>query len=302
MSNPSSFSRVREFVVVGGGIAGCTVAHELARRGQDVVLLEEHRLAHAASGRNLGLLLNQVDPMPVRIIQTSIGIYRKLKNSFSMREVDQLLLACTEPQLTATSARVAAMRELGVDLEEVPGDELRRLFPALAPDIAGGAVVKGAWALEPAAATLAFADAARAAGADIRTGTRVTGPIQAGGVATDAGRIAADAVILANGPWLAELAPALPVRAASGWCMRTGPLPMHVPWLIEEMSWPEQRELGRAARPPTLAELAVGGYDEPAADAFILAPQPAGDALLGIFLVRFLIGVVEGVGMLVRLV
>ena len=303
MSNPPSLSRVREFVVVGGGIAGCTVAHELARRGRDVALLEQNGLAQAASGRNIGLLLNQVEPLPVRIMQTSIGIYRELdaRDGFSMREMDQLLLACNESQLAATAARVAALRALDVSPEEVSGDQLRRLLPALAPDVAGGAIVRGAWALEPAAATRAFAEAAREAGAEIRTGTRVTGPIVDGGVSTDSGHIAADAVILATGPWLAELAPTVPVGAASGWCMRSGRLPVGIPWIIEEMSWPEPEELGRAARPPTLAQLADGGYDAPAADAFILAPQPAGDALLGTSMAPSLIGALEGVGMPQRL-
>ncbi|MBO0836485.1 MAG: FAD-dependent oxidoreductase, partial [Actinobacteria bacterium] len=41
MSNPLPLSRVREFVVVGGGIAGCAVAYELARRGRQVTLLEQ---------------------------------------------------------------------------------------------------------------------------------------------------------------------------------------------------------------------------------------------------------------------
>jgi glycine/D-amino acid oxidase-like deaminating enzyme len=83
--------------------------------------------------------------------------------------------------------------------------------------------------------------------------------------------------------------------------MRTGRLPVRVPWVIEEMSWPDQAELGRAARLPTLAELAVGGYDAPAADAFALAPQPTGDALLGTSLAPSLMGAVEGVGMPERL-
>jgi glycine/D-amino acid oxidase-like deaminating enzyme len=299
MSNPLPLSRVREFVVVGGGIAGCTVAYELARRGRDVTLVEQRSLAHGASGRNMGLLLNQVDPAAVRMMQTSVEIYRELdaRDGFSMRQVDQLLLASSESQLAATSARVAAMRGLGVELEEVSGDQLRRLLPALAPNVAGGAITRGAWALEPAAATLAFAEAARAAGADVRAGVRVTRPPEPGGVATDAGRIAADAVVLATGPWIAELAQGLPVRAATGWCLRTGPLPVRVPWVIEEMSWPEQAELGRAARLPTLAELAVGGYDAPAADAFALVPQPTGDALLGTSMAPSLMGAVEGVGM-----
>src|ERR1700730_5299683 len=150
MSNPPSLSRVREFIVVGGGIAGCTVAYELARRGRDVTLLEQHSLAHAASGRNMGLLLNQVEPLPVRMMRTSIEIYCELdtSRSFSLRQVDQLLLAGDESQVATTTARMAAMRALDVDVEDVSGDQLRRMLPALAGDIAGGAIVKGAWALD----------------------------------------------------------------------------------------------------------------------------------------------------------
>jgi glycine/D-amino acid oxidase-like deaminating enzyme len=296
-------SRVRDFIVVGGGIAGCTVAYELARRGRKVTLLEQSTLAHAASGRNMGLLLNQVEPLAVRIMGTSVEIYRELAagHDLAMRQVDQLLLASDEAQLEVTSASVAGLRGVGAEVRDVDRAELRAALPALSAGIAGGAVVSGAWALDPAAATRAFAEAARGAGAEVRSPVRVAGPLRPGGVLTDAGGVAADVVVVATGPWLAELAPGVPVRGASGWCMRTGPLPFPIPWVIEEMSWPDQEELGRAATPPTLAELAGGGYDAPAADAVALAPQPAGDALLGTSLAPSLLGAVEGVGMPERL-
>jgi glycine/D-amino acid oxidase-like deaminating enzyme len=303
MSNPPPLSRVREFIVVGGGIAGCTVAYELARRGRQVTLLEQSTLAHAASGRNMGLLLNQVEPAAAQIMEASVAVYRELAAAadIGLRQVDQLLLACDEGQLRVATARVGALREVGAEVREVDPADLRAALPALDGAIAGGAVVSGAWALDPAAATRAFAEAARAAGAEVRSPVRVAGPLHPGGVLTDAGGIAADAVVLATGPWLADLAPGVPVRGASGWCMRTGPLPLPVPWVIEEMSWPDQEELGRAASPPTLAELAGGGYDAPAADAVALAPQPAGDALLGTSLAPSLLGAVEGLGMPQRL-
>lgn len=44
--------------VVGGGLAGLSAALELAERGYAVVLLEGSRLAHAASGRNGGQVIN----------------------------------------------------------------------------------------------------------------------------------------------------------------------------------------------------------------------------------------------------
>ena len=43
--------------VIGGGLAGITVARELARRGWSVAVLEAKRIAWNASGRNGGFVL-----------------------------------------------------------------------------------------------------------------------------------------------------------------------------------------------------------------------------------------------------
>ncbi|MEE9198837.1 MAG: FAD-dependent oxidoreductase, partial [Dehalococcoidia bacterium] len=54
--------RSADVVVVGGGISGCAIAYNLARRGQKVVLLEKDDIAFEASGRTVaavGLLGKQ---------------------------------------------------------------------------------------------------------------------------------------------------------------------------------------------------------------------------------------------------
>jgi glycine/D-amino acid oxidase-like deaminating enzyme len=79
--------------------------------------------------------------------------------------------------------------------------------------------------------------------------------------------------------------------------LRTGHLGFRLPWIIEEMSWPDQDELGRAARRPTLAEVARGGHDEPAVQAFALAQLPGGDGLMGTSMAPSLRDAVEGVDM-----
>lgn len=79
--------------------------------------------------------------------------------------------------------------------------------------------------------------------------------------------------------------------------MRLPSLPFSLPWVIEEMSWPDQDELGRSARSPTIAEVAAGAYDRPAADAFVIAPIPGGGALLGTSLVPSLLYACEGAEM-----
>ena len=54
--------RTCDVVVLGGGASGTSVAHQLAKRGVDVLLLEAGDIGQGASGRNGGLLDTAVDP------------------------------------------------------------------------------------------------------------------------------------------------------------------------------------------------------------------------------------------------
>jgi len=292
-----------EVAVVGAGIAGCTIAWELARRGARVTLLERDAIAFHASGRNLGLLLNQTEPGVVQIMQRSIAIYRELEDGpvrFALRPSGQMLIAADEEQLRITRGRAEELGRVGVIAHEVPITDLLRECPQLNPDLAGAYLVENAWALDAWPATVAFAEAARAAGADIRTGVRASQVrIENGrvaGLVTDAGILPADAVVLAGGPWLAELWPHAPVGSGRGWVLRTARLPFSLPWILEEMTWPDQDVLGLAARSPRLAEVAAG-HDRPAAEAMALAPLPEGDAILGTSLSPSLRDTFEGIDM-----
>ena len=67
-----------DVVVVGGGIIGAACAHEIARRGASVTLLERKELAAGASGRNNGLWLTPVDPALLPMAQRSLSAYQEL--------------------------------------------------------------------------------------------------------------------------------------------------------------------------------------------------------------------------------
>src|SRR5579875_3024331 len=298
MSKPTSLSRVGDCVVIGGGIAGCTIAYELARRGLGVVVFEQSWLAAAASGRNMGLLVNQVDPRALRMMRTALEVYREVEAlaPLALRRSPQLLLARDPAQLTLAQQHALALRDASLEAELLDFRRLRRDWPALAPDVAGGVLVAESWLLDPAAATRAFAEAAREAGARIETGTRVAS-ILPDGVLTDRGRMAADVVVAAAGPWVGDLVPGLPISAGRGWLLRTARLPTPIPWVVEEMSWPSQDQLGRLARPLTLRELASAERDEPAVSALAIAPLPSGEALIGTSLTPSLRDAVEGAHM-----
>jgi glycine/D-amino acid oxidase-like deaminating enzyme len=293
----------REIGVVGGGIAGTTIAYELARRGARVTLFERGAIAGEASGRNMGLLLNQTETGVIRIMQQSLAVYRALADGevdFQLREQPQLIIAADESQYEAMGKRAFEMRAAGIEVKAVADSEIRRHFRALGPGFRGGQLIENAWSLDPGPATIAFAQAARESGAVIATATRVSqvvvgnGRVQ--GLITDSGRHAFDAVVLAAGPWLPELWRPTPVSVGRGWLLRTARLDFRLPWIVEDTSWPDQDQLGRVARPPTLAEVARG-HDHPVVEAFVIAQQPGGEALIGTSLSPSLREPAEGLDM-----
>ncbi|HXV34492.1 MAG TPA: FAD-binding oxidoreductase [Gaiellaceae bacterium] len=288
-------------VVVGAGIAGLTVACELAGRGLRVVVLEEARIGAGASGRNTGTLLHQDEPIVDELLALSARRYEELEADgrvVGLRRLPQLFFAGDESQLHVLARRAAALAGRGVAHDRLGPDDLRQEPPHL--EALGGLAVGEAWTVAAEQATAAFAEAARAAGAEIRCGERVhrLGP---GGVVTGGGLVAAGAVVLATGPWLADLVPGLPVQAGRGWLMRTERLPFDLPWIVEEASWPDQVVLGRAGRPRPLAELAQDAPDAPLAEAFLLCPAEAGEALLGASMALSLRDGTEGADMPSRL-
>src|SRR4029079_19008497 len=77
------------------------------------------------------------------------------------------------------------------------------------------------------------------------------------------------------------------------WLMQADRL--DVPWIVEEVSWPDQAVLGRAAEPTPIAALASGRVDVPVGECALLCPRPGGDGLLGASLSTSLRDAIEGV-------
>jgi len=289
--------RPSEAIVVGGGIAGCTLAYELASRGVKVVLLEQNAIAAESSGRNTGTLLSGPQREVVELLDACADIYSELAQGpvpFEFGRIGHLLISEDEASFSQASVVADRYRSAGVGMEEVSGRELARDSPQHGFKVAGGYFVERAWTLEPMGATHAFAHAAREAGAKITTGVRVAQIVSRGGkvegVLTDQGIMSADMVFIANGLWLTELLrrtvgdgplPSLPFTAGRGWLIQLGKLDIALPWIVEELTWPDQEELGRRMSLGRLADVAEQRDDQPAVEAICLNPMQGGDARLG---------------------
>ena len=285
-------------VVVGGGIAGCTIAYELARLGAKVTLLERQAIGCAASGRNTGTLLQQSEPRVRELMQRSLEIYQELDEQIGLRQIEQLVVASNEADFKKAEERVRAIEAGGIKVEYASAADLRHDFSLMADDLPGGFVVEGAGLLDPLRSTAAFARRAKQLGTEIHLGQEVVGWVEDGsairGVKTAVDEYSCDTVVLATGPWLPELASEVPVSAGRGWLLRQQSCPEAVPWVIEETSWPDQADLGRAMRPPTMTEISEEKYSSPVAEAFVVAPQMDGGNLVGASLAPSLMGPVEG--------
>jgi len=282
-----------DVVVVGGGVVGCACALALADRGLEVVVLERAGLAAGASGRNRGLLLPHPDHVANPLYLEGVAGYQRLAEEaaipFGPRPTALLVVAADEVGLAEVERLAEALGGFGHDVELLDPGMLAKLEPCLAPDLAGGLRHDEGWEVDPTAATLAFAAAARRGGAVFRTHDQahrlVVDDDRVTGVVVDGGPLAAGAVVLATGPWTRPLAAwagiDLPVGGARGWLLQTAPLPWTVGHALMDAGWAAPVDPAFQGRAPTIEELAGEPPDAEAWTAFALQQAPGGQAVVG---------------------
>ncbi|GAA2884402.1 N-methyl-L-tryptophan oxidase [Pseudonocardia halophobica] len=200
-------------VVVGLGAFGSQALWALARRGLRVAGIEQFPLGHALGSSHGVTRLFRVacleHPGLVPLAQRSLALWRELEDTACTPLLDQtggLMAGPPSGRAVGGTRRAAAAHHL--DIEDLTVEQLRDRFPQHAglPDHYEGVWDPGAGVLRPEAAIGAALDAARALGATVLEGVRVTG-LTDGGVATALGTVHAEQVVVTAGPWLSDLVP-----------------------------------------------------------------------------------------------
>ena len=209
--------RTAERVIVGGGVIGAATAFHAARAGLRPLVLERRpalcslTTAVAAGGFRLQL----ETPEQLELVRESTELFLNFAEvtgqpgyDAGVRQQGYLWLTTTARGAERQRRLVARQRGWGVgDVELLGGDEARRAFPFLAPEVLQARFRAADGLLDPKAVTMGLA---AASGAAAVTGCGVVGFRLRGGrvveVETTLGSVAAGAVVVAAGPFSGEVA------------------------------------------------------------------------------------------------
>ena len=194
-----------DVLVVGGGIAGLSLAARLAAHARVVVLEGESAPGYHASGRSVAFAHYGLGNVPVRTLTAlSMG---ELAAHGSIHHA--LHIAGTE-DLAALADLEAVHLTYGCDFARIGTEAARALMPALKPEACVAALVDhGSLKLDTHAMLQSHIAALRAAKGVLVTGARVTAIAHTGAqweIETSAGRYQAPIIVNAAGAWADDVA------------------------------------------------------------------------------------------------
>jgi glycine cleavage system T protein len=203
-------------VVIGGGVGGCSVLYWLARLGwDDIVLVERAALTSGSTFHSAGLVGQLRSSLALtRMMMASVDLYRSLEREVGLetgwREVGSLRLASSPERMEEISRQAGWAKTFGLPLELIsPAEAQERFPPMITGGVLGAAYLPTDGYIDPSQLTFALAEGARRRGAELATGTRVTGvSVERGrvtGVETEHGSIETEVIVNAGGMYAPEI-------------------------------------------------------------------------------------------------
>jgi sarcosine oxidase len=201
-------------LVVGLGATGSAAAWQLAKRGLQVVALEQHAPGHVyGSSHGRTRIIREAyfeHPLYVPLVHRAFELWHALEQASGSRllvRTGGLTIGAEDGAVFRGALR--SVREHGLPHEVLSARDLRRRFPVLAPADDMAAVLEArAGALMVEDCVAALQEAARGHGATMRHGEAALAwrPVGSGAaVVTTAGEYHAGAVLICAGPWLPRL-------------------------------------------------------------------------------------------------
>ncbi len=217
MSDKRNLLAHAQIVIIGGGIAGCSIAYHLAKRGvNEVVLLERKQLTCGTTWHAAGLV-SMLWPTPylTNLAKYTHELYASLEEETGQatgyRRIGSLSVARTPERLEELRRTSSMASVFGVESEMIDNERLAGFYPGIDTDgILGTLYIEKDGQTNPIDTTVALSKGARKYGARVIENVKVEEILvedgQAVGVKTGQGSIAANKIVLAGGLWSRNIA------------------------------------------------------------------------------------------------
>lgn len=208
-----------DYLVIGGGIAGCSAAYFLSRDAQVVVLERETQPGYHTTGRSAASFTTVYGDAVIRNLSLAAKTFYDTPSAGFAGNPLLTPLGALFFGDSSTAARVEQLLDEVADpsrLVALSGAQAREILPVLGPQVVAAAYEKNARSIDVHALHQGFIRGLRANGGTLQTDAQVIAVSRTKGweVETEKGRFHAPVVINASGAWsddIAELAGVTPL-------------------------------------------------------------------------------------------
>ena len=235
-----------DFLIIGGGIAGASVAYELALRGSVILAERETTPGYHTTGRSAAMFLENYGAAPVLgLASASRDFLVSPPDGFSESGIlspRAVLYIARADQIETLETILAENRNSAAPLKRIGGAEACRLIPVLRPDYVADALIETESSeIDVHALHHGFLRGMKARGGRLVTDAGVEALKREDGLwraTTRAGEMTAPVVINAAGAWADELAGLAGVATVGLVPKRRTAVTFDPPEGIDTAAWP----------------------------------------------------------------
>lgn len=211
-------NKTADVVIIGGGISGCSIAYNLAKKGvKNIVVIEKKYLTSGSTGRcGAGIRMQWGTERNCLLSKMAVEFFENANEELEyeydieFHQGGYLMVAATEKELNQFRENVKLQNRLGIPTVNMTPKEAKEIIPYMdETKILGATFCPRDGHLNPFHTTQAFANAAKRLGVEFMTYTTVTGietdEGKVTGVQTDKGFISTPIVVNAAGGYSKEI-------------------------------------------------------------------------------------------------